>query len=94
MVKENGKKKKKSLLKFPCRFPIKAIGKASPHLSQIVFDMIEKHAPGLTESDITFRMSKENHYLALTITITATSQKQLDAIYRELSSHKLVLYVL
>ncbi len=90
----NGKKKTKSILKFPCQFPIKAIGKADPHLGQIILNIIAKQAPGLTEKNIEFRTSKEKNYLALTVTITATSQKQLDAIYQEFSSHELILFVL
>ena len=40
------------------------------------------------------RPSKAGNYLGLTITITATSREQLDAIYRELTSHPSVKLVL
>jgi putative lipoic acid-binding regulatory protein len=40
------------------------------------------------------RTSREGNYLSVTATITATSREQLDALYRELTSHPLVTMVL
>ncbi len=85
---------KKNVLKFPCEFPIKAIVKAESNLSQVIFDIVAKHAPNVTADDIQFRHSDKKQYLSVTITITATSQKQLDNIYRELTAHEQILFVL
>jgi hypothetical protein len=40
------------------------------------------------------RPSKAANYLSLTCTIRAHSQEQLDALYRDLTSHSLVKIVL
>ena len=40
------------------------------------------------------RPSAKGNYLSITCTVTATSQQQLDALYRELSSHPMVKVVL
>lgn len=86
--------KKKTLLKFPCEFPIKAIGKAEADLSQVIFDIVAKHVPNLKAEQIAFRHSEKKQYVSLTITIIATSQKQLDAIYQELTANERILFVL
>jgi putative lipoic acid-binding regulatory protein len=39
-------------------------------------------------------LSKGGKYLSLTVTLTATSREQLDALYRELNAHELVLMTL
>ena len=83
-----------SLLSFPCRFSIKAIGIADPLLAQGVFDVISQHAPDLRQEDITFRHSQGKKYIGITVTITATSQQQLDAIYQALTDDARIQFVL
>jgi hypothetical protein len=43
---------------------------------------------------MTMRPSSQGNYLALTVTVRATSREQLDNLYRELSSHAMVKVVL
>lgn len=83
-----------SLLTFPCRFSIKAIGINDPLLAQGVFDVISQHADDLKHDDITFRHSQGKKYIGITITITATSQQQLDAIYQALTDDARIHFVL
>lgn len=78
--------KKEPLLKFPCQFPLKAIGKQCEDLDALVFSIVSKHVPDLSEGAVRSRASAKGNYCAITITFTATSQAQLDAIYRDLSS--------
>lgn len=82
------------LLTFPCQFPIKAMGLNHDSFESSVLSIINQHVPSLSEGAIATRTSKDAKYLSLTITITATSQIQLDNIYHALSSHPEVLYVL
>ena len=86
--------KKTTLLDFPCDFSIKAIGEAVPDLSQTIFDIVSQYASDIQPDDITFRHSKNKNYISLTITIHATSQAQLDQIYRKLTAHDCIKYVL
>jgi len=82
------------LLSFPCPFPIKAMGKNSNEFEIAVLSIIRKHSPDIEESAIKTRESKGGKYLAITITVNAQSQSQLDQIYTELSSHELVTMAL
>ncbi|KAA6187384.1 DUF493 domain-containing protein [Thiohalocapsa marina] len=83
-----------TLLEFPCRFPIKAMGPADSDLEAVVVEIVRRHAPGLVEDAVKVRASSGGKWLAVTVHIEATSKTQLDAIYRELSAHELVAYAL
>lgn len=83
-----------TLLEFPCQFPIKIMGLATEEFETEVIQIIHRHVPDLSENAVKRRDSAANKYLALTVTINATSKSQLDAIYQELSDHQLVLMAL
>jgi putative lipoic acid-binding regulatory protein len=82
---------KETLLEFPCRFPIKAMGLAAADFDALVVEIVRRHAPDLKESAVQSRSSRGGKYLSVTITIEATSKDQLDAIYQALSDHERVL---
>jgi len=50
--------------------------------------------PTFDASAIELRESKGGKYLGVTITVTATSRDQLDALYQTLSTHPMVKVVL
>ncbi len=83
-----------SLLTFPCEFPIKIMGLASDALAQAVLEVVLQQAPDFDAATMVMRASSAGKYLSLTCTINASSRAQLDALYRELSSHPLVKVVL
>ena len=83
-----------SLLEFPCTFPLKIMGLADDRLAQAVLAVVVRHAPGFDGATMEMRSSSGGKYVSLTCTITATSREQLDALYRELTSHPLVKIVL
>ena len=83
-----------TIMKFPCQFPIKVMGKISDDFDVIVGDIIKKHAPELSDDLIKSRTSKEGNYIAVTVTIEAVSREQLDNIYLDLTKHKKVLMAL
>jgi uncharacterized protein len=80
-----------TLFEFPCDFSIKAMGLHTPDFDAVVVEIVRKHAPDLREGAVQTRPSKGGKYLAVTVTITATSKKQLDSIYQDLTDHELVL---
>lgn len=82
------------LFEFPCVFPVKAIGKDADGFTEIVTEIIRRHVPDLAADAVTTRPSAGGKYIAVTATFVAQSRDQLDAMYRELSSHDQVLYVL
>ncbi|MFZ4535801.1 YbeD family protein [Propionivibrio sp.] len=83
-----------SLFQFPCAFPLKIMGLANDALAQTVLEVVLRHAPDFDGATMEMRPSSAGKYLSLTCTINATSRPQLDALYRELSSHPLVKVVL
>jgi uncharacterized protein len=76
---------------FPCCFQIKAMGKASDVFVTTVCDLIAEHATFDQERDVTIRPSKNKQYYSVTISITAHSRQQLDAIYQTLTDCEQVL---
>ena len=83
-----------TLIEFPCDFPIKVMGAARDGFAQAIAEVVLKHAPDFDAATMEMRPSKAGNYLSLTCTIRAHSQEQLDALYRELTSHSLVKIVL
>jgi uncharacterized protein len=83
-----------TLLTFPCQFPIKVMGKSNLEFDLLVIEIVRRHVPDLQEQAVTTRSSKDANYLAVTVTIQATSKAQLDAIYHDLSGHPQVLMAL
>jgi putative lipoic acid-binding regulatory protein len=73
-----------SYLEFPAEFPLKAIG-SGEDFEAWVLAIVRKHVPNLAEHCTTTNASAGGKYLGVTVTFTATSQAQLDAIYGELS---------
>ena len=83
-----------TLLEFPCEFPLKAIGRGPEDFEAFVVEIVRKHAPDLEADATTRRLSSGGKYLAVTVTFTAESQAQLDALYGELSRHERVVMLL
>jgi len=83
-----------SAITFPCEFPIKAMGLAIHDVETIVLEIAQRHAPALKESALTKRPSNNGKYLSITVTVNATSQQQLDAIYYELTAHENIIMAL
>lgn len=80
--------------RFPCDFPIKAIGQRRPDLDAIVYGIVRFHAPDVGEAAVTIRESTGGKYASVTVNIRATSRAQLDAIYRNLAASEYILMVL
>jgi putative lipoic acid-binding regulatory protein len=80
-----------SLLEFPCRFPIKAMGRQRDGFEQLVTRIVCTHAelwPGEAVR------STAGRFVSVTAVIEARSQEQLDAIYQELTDCAEVLMAL
>jgi putative lipoic acid-binding regulatory protein len=81
-------------MEFPCSFPIKAMGLGNDDFDILVVGIVRKHAPDLAEGAVTTRFSRGGKYVAVTVTIMAKCQAQLDAIYTDLSRHERVVMAL
>lgn len=65
-----------------------------PHLDARVTEIVRRHAPDLGEGAIATRESRNGSYVSVTVTITAYSRAQLDAIYRDLNADERILMTL
>lgn len=83
-----------SLIEYPSDFPIKIMGAMQDDFAQTMVELVQRHDPDFHASKMTMRPSSKGNYLALTVTVRATSREQLDTLYRELSSHAMVKVVL
>jgi len=81
-------------LAFPTEFPIKIMGRREVGFTKAVIEIVTRHAPDFMPGTIETRPSREGKYVSLTATVNATSQEQLDALYRELCDHPSVVMVL
>ncbi len=81
-------------LTFPSRLDIKAMGKHDAHFEALIVDIVRGHVASKDVHAVRTRMSNANRYVAVTLTITASSYAQLDAIYQNLSDCAQVLFAL
>jgi putative lipoic acid-binding regulatory protein len=83
-----------SLIEYPCDFPLKVLGHARAGYAQAVLEVVKRHVPDYDGADMEMRPSRKGKYLSLTCTVHATSREQLDALYRDLCDHPMVVMVL
>ena len=83
-----------TLLEFPCRFPIKAMGRDESEFEAHVLQIISAHVVDIAPEDVVTRSSSAGKFLAVTVTIDAKNQEHLDRVYRNLTSSERILYVL
>lgn len=84
-------RERETVLKFPCDFPIKVMGRTGMGLRERVTRIVRRHASGLSSRAVTSRLSRHGSYVSITAVVPATSQRQLDDIYRELSACEAVI---
>ncbi|MBI5861335.1 MAG: DUF493 family protein [Rhodocyclales bacterium] len=70
------------------------MGATTDGFAQAIVAVVLEHAPEFDAATMEMRPSRAGNYLALTCTIRATSQTQLDALYQALTAHPLVKVVL
>ncbi len=83
-----------SLLEFPCEFPIKMMGRDTPEFRAIARSLVEKHVGAVADERVQAAVSRNGRFVSVTVTVTATSQQQLDDIYTDVSAHEDVLMAL
>lgn len=79
---------------FPCDFTLKIMGKADDDFEETVIAIVKKHFPKTTDDLIQKKLSKNNGFLSISATVHPESKAELDALYRELTSHPQVKMVL
>ena len=91
---EDDIKPSETLIEFPCDFPIKVMGETSEDFSKEIIRTIQSVIASFDASQIEMRGSSGGKYISLTCTVYVTSKQQLDDVYRVLTTHPLVKFVL
>ena len=71
-------------IEFPCEYPIAVVGEASADFRAVVEAIVERHAPGFPRERTTVRESGGGRWVSLRLTIVATGEPQLAALFAEL----------
>lgn len=78
------------LLQFPCQIDVKVMGRAEAGFTALVVEIVKRHAPDLAEDAVSTRNSRHGNFVSVTVRVQAQSREQMDAMYRELTSHEKV----
>jgi hypothetical protein len=70
------------------------MGRRGDDFEAAVLTIVRKHVENLGEGAVRSRDSGKGKFTSLTVTFEAQSKDQLDALYRELHAHELVLMLL
>ena len=84
----------RSLIEYPCDFPIKVMGLDVEGFEREMVDVARQFDPGFDAVGLERRSSSGGRYLGLTLKVRAISREQLDELYRTLSTHSMVKVVL
>lgn len=73
-------------IEFPCQYPIKVIGAAGEGFTDLVLQIVERHAPGVDASSVEVMDSKNGRFQSVRLIMTATGAEQLQALHVELKA--------
>lgn len=81
-------------IEFPCDYPIKVIGDAADDFPAMVEAVMRKHDSSFSADTLQIMDSSKGNYMSVRVTIVATGEAQLKAIFEELKSSGRVKMVL
>ncbi len=81
-------------IKFPCDYPIKIIGEASPCFADQVLKIVNRYDTNCNLANSSVRPSRHGKYEALTINFWALSEQQIKLMFVDLKQLKAVRMVL
>jgi uncharacterized protein len=79
---------------FPCRYPIKVLGRAGESFHTTVLAIFQRHASGFEEGDVIVKDSRKGTFQSITVTIMAQDEEQLRLIHEDLMATGLVTMVM
>lgn len=81
-------------INFPCRYPIKVLGRAGESFHSTVLAVFEQHASGFDRTDIQVKSSRNGTFQSITIVIEAHSEAQLKVLHAALMETGMVSMVM
>jgi len=91
---EQNSNQEETLLEFPCKFPVKAMGRFEDDFEALVTNIILAHAEIYADEPVLINPSSSDKFISVTVTINALSKAQLDRIYQDLTDCEQVLVAL
>lgn len=73
-------------IEFPCAYPIKVIGLAGAEFEAEVLEVVRRHAGTIDAADHSIKPSAKGNYASVAVTITATGEDQLQALFVDLKA--------
>lgn len=81
-------------LQFPCEFPLRIIGRNEDDFEGFAIAFVREFVPALQTDAVRSRFSNGGAYISITMTFTAESREQVDAIYQAMTGHERILFAL
>jgi Uncharacterized conserved protein len=73
-------------IEFPCDYPVKVMGAHAEDFVDLVVAIGRRHAPELDDANVSVRTSRNARWVSVTMTIRATGEPQLRALFEELKA--------
>ena len=81
-------------MEFPCDFPVKAMGYATPDFEEHILGLVTRHANLAHPRQVTNKESSGGKYLSVTVAVEARSREHLELIYSDLKEDERVVFIL
>ncbi|MBB3047182.1 hypothetical protein FHR99_001418 [Litorivivens lipolytica] len=81
-------------IEFPCAYPIKVMGDAEPDFRDMVVEVMSGFCGPIDDRDVSVKLSRTGKFSSVTVTITATGERQLQSIFEALKATGRVQMVL
>lgn len=81
-------------IEFPCAYPIKVVGDGKDDFREMVLNVLVEFCGPVDDGAVTVRPSRTGKFCSVTVTITATGERQLQAIHEALKATGRVQMVL
>ena len=81
-------------IEFPCLYPIKVIGESLAGFQDEVLATIERHTGKLDPNLVKAKPSRGGNYVSVNVTIAASGEEQLAALFEDLKKITAVRLVL
>lgn len=77
---------KRPEITFPCDYPIKVVGDAAEDFAAFVCEVTKRHAPDFDAAGIQVIDSRNGRFQSVRLSIRATGEAQLKALFEELKA--------
>jgi len=71
---------------FPCAYPIKVVGDAAQDFAALVAQIVLRHDPEFDATGMQVIDSRNGRFQSVRLTLTATGEDQLKALFEELKA--------